>query len=255
MQTPRTQAFVNFYAAMGTLDKYVELDPKAKVIAEGLGNLAIRFKVTDGPDGVVAFENGVVSVTPYEGQKTNVLLLCTSNEQFNKVVDGKAMPLPLKGIGKVLKFMAKPEQPFNVLTANMAEVMRMVDFDSAKEKALTTRLAFYAMAAALAQIANEDEIGKLSAVRIPDGEISLSIKNDTYITLSVKDHKFTCIKSKAKAPRSFMEFADIDTAKGLIDGKLDAMSCICNGSLEMRGFIPMLEQLNKILNIVPKYLA
>ena len=37
------------YAAMGTLEKYVELDPKAKEIAAQLGNLAIRFKVMGGP--------------------------------------------------------------------------------------------------------------------------------------------------------------------------------------------------------------
>ncbi len=255
MQSPRTQAFVNFYAAMGTLDKYVELDPSAKEIAQSLGELTIRFKVTDGPDGVLAFKDGAVTVTPFEGQKTNVLLLCTSPEQFNKVVDGKGMPIPLKGISKVLKFMAKPDQPFNVLTNNMAETMRKTEFSTPEEKALTTRLAFFAMTAALAQIANEDELGQISASNMADGEISVSIKDDTYVTLTVKDHKITYTKAKAKNPRSFMEFANIDIAKGLIDGDLDAMSCICNGGLELKGFVPMLEQLNKVLNLVPKYLA
>jgi len=254
MQSPRTQAFVNMYAAMGTLDKYVELDPKAKEIASTM-NLTIRFKVKDGPDAVLDFKDGAVSIAPYDGQKTNVLLFCTGPEQFNKVVDGKAMPIPLKGLVNVLKFMAKPDQPFNVLTTNMADTMRKTEFATKEEKALTTRLAFYAMTAALAQIANEDELGRISAGNMADGEISVGIKDDTYVTLAVKDHKITYIKKKAENARAFMEFADIDTTKGLIDGNLDAMSCICNGGLELKGFVPMLEQLNKVLNLVPKYLA
>ena len=137
----------------------------------------------------------------------------------------------------------------------MAETMRKTEFSTQEEKALTTRLAFYAMTGALAQLANEDELGQLSASHIADGEISVSIKDDTYVTLVAKDHKLTCLKKKAEAPRAFMEFGSIDIAKGLIDGKLDAMSCICNGGLTLKGFVPMLEQLNKILNLVPKYLA
>ena len=52
-----------------------------------------------------------------------------------------------------------------------------------------------------------------------------------------------------------MTFDSIDTAKGLIDGELDAMACISGGSLDTRGHMLMLDNLNKILNIVPKYLA
>jgi len=52
MSAVRVKAFVNLYAAIGTLEKYIELDPEAKNIAEK-HNLVIRFQVKDGPDGVL----------------------------------------------------------------------------------------------------------------------------------------------------------------------------------------------------------
>ena len=42
--------------------------------------------------------------------------------------------------------------------------------------------------------------------------------------------------------------------KGLIDGELDSMACVSSGLLDTRGHMLMLENINKILNIVPKYL-
>ena len=253
----RAQAFVNMYSAMGTLEKYVELDPNAKKIASEK-DMTIRFSVTDGPDGLIIFKGGSVKVIPYnkeEKTKVDVILKCFNPEAFNKVVDGEGTPIPLKGFSKVFKYMMKPDQMFNVLTKNMAETMRKKEFNNAEEKALTTRLAFYAMVGALAQIANEDELGQISAKAMADGEISLEIKDDTYATIIVKDHKLTCVREKAKNPRAFMVFGSIDIAKGLIDGELDAMTCICNGGLELKGYVALLEQLNKVLNLVPKYLS
>ena len=52
-----------------------------------------------------------------------------------------------------------------------------------------------------------------------------------------------------------MAFDSIQTAGDLINGKADAMSCISMGQLEMKGYIPMLDNPNKVLNLVPKYLS
>ena len=52
-----------------------------------------------------------------------------------------------------------------------------------------------------------------------------------------------------------MRFTTIETARALFDGKEDAMACIGNGTLQMRGYIPMLMNLNNILGRVAMYLA
>ena len=224
----KTLAYVNFYAAIGTLEKYVEYDESAKAIA-AQQDIVVRFNVKGGPDGVVVFKDGKVKVLPYDGErKVDINLYCSSCDQFNKVVAGTAMPIPTKGLFKTLAFMGKPESPFNVLTGKMAEIMRK---------------ARYAMK------------------RILDGEISLGIKDECYATLvksggnDDKEARLTCIRRKADNGRAFMTFGDLETAKGLIDGVLDSMACISSGKLDTRGHMLMLDNLNKILNIVPKYLA
>jgi hypothetical protein len=188
--------------------------------------------------------------------KTNIHLYMKSPAAFNDVVDGKGMPIPLKGLFKTLKFMGNKTSPFSRLTDEMTSIMRSGKrLDGSDAAELSVKLSFYAMVAALSQIGNYDDLGKISAKHIPDGEISLEIKGAAYSTIVKKDGKLTNIRAKSKNPRSFMVFDSLETAGALIRGEVDAMACISNGSLEMKGFIPMMENLNKILNLVPKYLA
>lgn len=251
----KTQAFVNFYAAIGTLEKFVELDPQAKKIAAGQ-NIAVRFNVKGGPDGLLLFEGGKIQALPYDNRKVDIHLYCDSPEKFNKVVDGKAMPLPLKGLLKTLSFMGKPVSPFNVLTGEMSAVMRTAKkLDGTDAATLSTLLSFYAMVAALAEIGNHDDIGKLAGARIPEGEISVEIKGAAYATIIKKDGKLTCVREQSKNPRAYMIFEDLEVASGLITGKVDAMTALAQGKLVMKGYIPMLDNLNKVLNLVPKYLS
>lgn len=255
----RTQAFVNFYAAMGTLQTYTKLDAKAKEIASQK-NIAVRFKVRGGPDGVVIFKDGAVKAVPYvEGMPTDIVMLCPSNEKFNELVDGKGQSvIPLKGFFK-LSFMLNKESAFNVLTKDMADIMRLKEFKNADEKKLSTLLAFNAMVAAIAQIGNVDELGRMSAARMPEGDIGLEIRGECSCTIRVaKTEDGTTLEYIDEAPlksRSRMVFDSIETAKGVIDGELDAMYCVSTGKIAMSGFIPMLQNLNNILNIVPKYLS
>ncbi|MDD3946731.1 MAG: hypothetical protein PHI19_02720 [Clostridia bacterium] len=251
----RVKAYVNLFAAMGVLEKFVELDAEAKEIAKQ-HNLVIRFQVKGGPDGQLIFKDGTVKVIPYNDTvKSDIHLYCAGPEKFNEVVDGKGMPIPLKGVFKTLKFMGSSDSPFSVLTGRMGDIMRGKGVDTPELKKLSTLLAFYAMSAAIAQIGNEDEIGSLAGKRIPEGDISLEIKDAAYATITQKDGKLTCKFEKAANPRAIMAFTSIEVASDLINGRRDAMSCLSMGDLEMKGYIPMLDNLNKVLNLVPKYLS
>ncbi len=251
-----TQAYVNFYSAIGTLCKYVEMDANAKEIAKKQ-NLTIRFDVKGGgPDGILEFKDGAVSTRPYDGSSTNIHLICPSPEQFNKVVDGTATPIPVKGIFKTLSFMSGKGNPFSTLTDEMGSIMRTGAYlDGTKAKDMCTILSFYAMVAGIAQIGNVDKIGKVAMARIPDGEASMQIAGSVSITLIKKDGKLTFSTEPSKNPRAYMIFEDLDTAAGLISGELDAMVCLAKGKLTLKGFMPMIDNINKILNLVPKYLS
>jgi putative sterol carrier protein len=249
---------VNFYAAMGTLYAYSKLDEKARELA-AKQDISLRFKVKGGPDGVLVFEGGQIKAIPYQkGVKTDIVLYCSDVNKFNDLVDGKGQSvIPLKGFTK-LGFLLNKESAFNKLTEDMATLMRKKEFDNKDEMRLSTLLAFYAMVSAIAQIGNEDDLGKVSAKKIPEGLISIEIPDQCYLTIKVTKEpqtKLEVIDERCPNPRSKMVFDSLETAKGVIDGKLDAMSCIATGKIAMSGFIPMLQFLNNILNLVPKYLS
>ncbi len=251
-----TQAYVNFYSAIGTLCKYVEMDANAKEIAKKQ-NLTIRFDVKGGgPDGILEFKDGAVSTRPYDGSSTSIHLISPNPDYFNKVVDGKATPIPVKGIFKTLSFMNGAGNAFSTLTDEMGSIMRTGAYlDGTKAKDMCTILSFYAMVAAIAQIGNVDKIGKVAASRIPDGEASMQITGHVNITIKIKDHKLSFSTEPAKNPTAFMIFEDLDTAAGLISGELDAMACLAKGTLTLKGLMPIIDNVNKILNVVPTYLS
>ena len=60
---------------------------------------------------------------------------------------------------------------------------------------------------------------------------------------------------RQETPRAVMEFADFETARGLFDGKVNAMDCIGRQQIVMRGMISMLDNLNRILDRVAGYLT
>jgi len=264
----RTQAFVNFYAALGTLSKFCEYDEQARTIA-AQQDISVRFKVKGGPDGLLSFKGGKVTCKHFEkGDKADVKLYCGSCKKFNDVVDGKSMPLPMitARLYMMFKFMIKPTDPFNVLTKELTSVMRFgKKIDGTQVPDLAIRLQFHAMCAAIAQIANVDRIGMVTAKRFHDGDISMKIGDSIDAQgNSVRGEAATlrCLNKKVKysgmssgVERAFMEFDSLDSAGKLISGELDAMSALSSGKLVMKGFIPFLDDVNKILNIVPLYLA
>lgn len=254
MKDSRTQAFVNFYAAIGNMEAYCKEDKAAKELA-AKKDISIRFKVKNGPDGLLTFKDGGVSTKPYaEGDKADIGLFCPCPDAFNAVVDGKGTPIPFKGLTKI-GFLLDKKSAFNVLTTDMANIMRKTEFENAAEKRLSTVLAFYALGAAIAEIGNNEPRGKIAMQKMVDGDISLEIPGEAYSTVTKKDGKLSYKREKCADPRAIMSFKTIDVAKGVIDGKLDAMTCIGMGDIEMKGMIMMLDNLNRILNIVPTYLS
>ena len=72
---------------------------------------------------------------------------------------------------------------------------------------------------------------------------------------ALEDHHLVTIKQKPASFRSKMEFGSIQLARDLFDGKVNAVACIGEGTIEMHGLINMIDNLNRILDRVALYLA
>jgi hypothetical protein len=247
----KTKAFINAYAVFGAIENLCELDEEAKKLASPEKPISVRFDVSDGPQAVLSFGNGNCVMTK-GAAPADIRLKLFSPEALNKMADGKANPVPLKGITKI-GFVTNN---FKKLGDILAKYLKATP-DQLKDKKfrdISTKLMINVIAGAICQIANHDPIGKISASRIPDGAIAFEVGEDVALTINCKGGVLDLSKAKCDKPRAIMRFKDLETARNLFDGKEDAMACIGNGTIQTIGYLPMLLNMNNILARVAIYL-
>lgn len=248
----RTLAYINMFAVLGTLENLCELVPEASALLEGKKPVSIGFDVKGGPSATIHFKDGKCRME--EGcSKCNVKLPFSTCEKFNGLIDGTVTPIPSKGFTHI-NFLLKT---FTPLTDVLSKYMRASEEDL-KDPVffeISTKLMLYTIGVAIAQIGNNDEVGKFSAKAIEDGSVYIGIKNGPGVELACKDHKLVTIKEAPKKYRSAMIFESIETARALFDGKVNALACIGTGKIEMHGLVSMLDNVNRILDRVALYLA
>lgn len=248
----RTLAYVNLFAVLGTLENLCELVPAAKEILKGKGPVSIGFAVKGGPGATLAFADGGCRITEGCGSCT-IKLPFSSCEKFNGMIDGTVTPVPSKGFTKI-SFLTKTFVPLTELLTKYLRPSKE-DLEDEAFRESNTKLTLYTAAAAIAQVGNTDKSGRFSAGLMPDGDIAIEIRDVMGVTVNVKDHRLTTIKKPCGNPRAAMTFADLATARQLLNGEVSAMACICNGSVAMRGMLNMIDNMNRILDRVGQYLS
>jgi len=249
----KTLAYINMYAVLGTLENLCELDPKASALLTNKKPISIAFDVKGGPVATITFKNGKCRMVDSILPDADIKIPFSSPEKFNGLIDGTVTPIPTKGFTKI-PFLLKD---FKKLTDLLSSYMRAEPEKLEDEEffRISTSLMFYTICVAVAQIGNNDEIGKFSASHMVDGYIMISIADGPAATVRVRNHRLVTIKKAPENPRAVMEFSSIRLARDLFDGKVNAVACIGDGSIRMRGMISMVDNLNRILDRVGLYLA
>jgi putative sterol carrier protein len=251
MTNDLTKANINLYAVLRNLEDLCEMDKDTKNLIAGK-DITLQLTVKDGPEALISFKDGKCTFKKGTG-KCNIKLYFKSPEHFNQMIDGKANPIPLKGFTNI-SFL---KNEFTKLTDKLSYYLKPSDelLKNPEYMKINTFLTAYTAFFALAEIGNTDKIGKLNASRIPDGTISISVLNNgPAIKIIVKDGHLEAEKGKAEKPRATMTFANSEIANAILNGKMDSYTCIGNGTFEVRGYVPMLDNMNKLLSQVPAYL-
>lgn len=250
----KAMAYVNMYGVLGTLENLCATDDPAKaILAELKKPVSLCFSVKNGPCCTFHFSKGGCRMTEGDGGCTCKMSFA-SPEAFNDLINNSKPGLPTKNPVQVLSFLLGP---FTKLTNRLTELLRPSE-DALKNRAFfeeSTILTLYTIAGAISALANSDSISRISADYTVDGDISLGIKDSVQVTLRVKNHHFTTIKTPCENPRAIMEFATIDLAAGLFAGKVSTINEMCKGTIYLRGMISMLDNVNRILDRVSVYLT
>ncbi len=251
MKNQKVLAYCNLFAVLRNIEYLAAHDKESKAAVAGK-NLSIQFKVKNGPSGQLVFKNG--SAEMREGfHPSSIILFFTSPEHFNKMIDGKANPIPLKGFTKI-GFLTGP---FMKLAERLSYFLKPTEAllsDPGYFK-MNTEMTFYTAFSALAQIGNRDRRGIQNAKHIPDGTVQAAIGDSVGLYITAKNGRLTAVKGFADKPAARLVFKDLKTAQGVLSGKTDTYAAIAVGDLVMKGFIPMIEHMNPILESVSGYLS
>jgi len=248
-------AYVNMYGVLGSLENLCELDAGAKKICSELKEpVALCFDVVGGPTCTFKFSTAGCEMTEGKVGATCIMKFA-SPKLFNMLIDKSIPGVPTKNPVGTLKFLTGP---FTQLTNILNDVLRAPEDKIAEDKALlelNTLMTMNVIGGAIAALANNDRISKISASGTVDGDIEMSIPGKITITERVQDHKFTCIKGSCGNPRAIMSFADIELAHGLFTGQVSTINELCAGRIQMGGMVSMVDNVNRILDRVSVYLA
>ena len=247
-------AYVNMYGVLGSLEKLCEIDAAAvKELKKLRKPMALCFDVTGGPCCTFTFSKEGCKMTEGSAGCTAKMNF-GSPEKFNDLINNSKPGIPAKNPVGTVAFLLGP---FTKLTNRLNDLLRPTE-EALKDRAFfeeNTLMTMYVIAGAVAALANNDSIAKISASYTPDGDVQMNIPGQATITIRVKDGQFTAIKGATSNPRAVMEFADIDLAYGLFNGKVSTINEMCKGNIRLSGMISMIDNINRILDRVSVYLA
>lgn len=256
MIEPRARAAINLHAVLRDLEDLVALDPVAAGLVRDV-RTRVTFRVPGLDPLALTFTDGSCTASPAPGPlpsgHADVLLGFASPAHFNALIDGKGMPIPLKGL-RHLGFLSKE---FTALTKRLEQVLRPAPglARTPQEAEVATVLTAYAAFYGLAEVANHDTLGRANASRMVDGTIAIDVIGGPGVTIHVLDHLLSVTKGASPAARARMVFDSTQTAGAILTGELDSYAAIGDGRLAVSGYIPLLDHMNKLLAIVARYLA
>ncbi len=252
MKDTAVLARCNLFAVLGAIPHLLYLDPEAAALVRGK-NIRVGFSVKNGPKATLIFKDGEASMV--KGlENCSIKLWFPSADKFNAMIDGKGSPIPVSGFHHIGFLLG----PFTKLTDLLSAYLRP-DPEKLTDPAFferSTTLMLYVIGRAIVQIGNHDKVGMFSASNITDGKIKLGVGKDLAVAIHCKDHHLMFNPfPQDKDITAQMVFTDLQTARDLFDGNINAIAAVGMGQVRICGMISQVDNINRILDRVAIYLA
>ncbi len=227
-------------------------DPHARGAVQGK-RCVIQLEVKNGPAAYLSIDSDTVRHGIGRHPSASIRLLFKTPELLNRMFAGENIRPSLRKGFLHLPFLLKQ---FPVIADRLTyflegEGRHATDAETIK---LRVSLGLHAMLAGMATIAAEDPSLENVAMATPEGTLLINVLPDgpfgTFSKLVTENGtEFSATFGQPiQSPNAMMEIADIDTAKRLIDGELNAITAIGLGrEISIRGLLPLIEKASLFL--------
>lgn len=243
---------LHLYAVLQNIEDLVQYDEEAKKLIKDW-NVVIKFSVKGSGNVYLIFENGKCTVTDSSEKKPDIVLFFTSPAHLNKMFDGKANPIPLKGITK-LGFLTKE---FPKLTERLEYYLKPDDqkLKDSRFVTINTVMTLNTALFALKELLLFDPIGKHVAKKIKGSMVMMNVDKGPAVYIEQKNNGFEVHKGYHEQPLAVLQFKSMKIANDFLNGKMDAFSAIASGAVATKGHIEWLDAVSPVLDRIALYLA
>ena len=246
----RVHAEINLDAVFGALPTLVELVPDARdILSPMCSDTTLTLRAPGGLNARYTFGSGGIRPGWGAGGPT---LFFTSACHLNAVVAGDSSPIPAAG-PRGLRFLTTVFTPLTNLLGEYLrpDPQRLAD---PRFREISTLLTLEVVAGALTVVANHDDSGRFSAAHMSDGRIDMQIGDEYTYRFRVASSYMRRTDVTSARPTAVLRFADLTVVGDVLAGRESSLACVGDGRIAMYGLIPLIDNLNRILDRVGAYL-
>ena len=246
-------ARINLFGVLRSIQELVTLDVESRNLVKDT-QLTVEFVIRGLCRGTLRFSSGACEFIEGRPDVVDVRLFFTSPAHFNRMVEGKSNPIPLKGWLKI-GFLTGP---FTKLTERLSYFLRpegdVLEDPGAFE--INTKLTAFVAFHAVTEVANWDVRGRAYAAQVPDGVLQVDVQEGgPAIAIEVAAGRLRTLIGAQPDYRCLMWFRDLETLAAVLDDGTDSFVVFAGGRAGIRGYVPMADKLNSILGLLPGYLS
>lgn len=237
---------------MQNFEELVRLDDTASSRSSAW-NTVVQFSVYHGPHAFLTFKDGVCTFDKGRNGRANFVLFYSSPAHFNKALDGKAQPIPLRGFMK-LGFLSRE---FGPVADRLGYYLKPApeSFGDPAFVKTNTILTLQTAAFAVAELAALEPESMHLASHMGEGVLQIEVQPDgPFVALTAANGSISAAKRRAERPRSVMTFRSLEVASDLLCGRTDSFTTVARGDVTIRGYIPLADNANMIMDRVRRYL-
>ena len=246
-----TLARVNLNAVLRTVEELPRYDVESKRIADGKRE-TVQFVVGGVGKVRLAVGGGKIEFMPGSGS-ASIILWFPKPDNLNAMFAGTGGPIPLKGFTKI----GWLKGPFTRLTERLSFYLKPTKALLADKsyRIANSVLSLHVAAYAISEVGNHDADGKLNAARMTDGGLLIAAEGGPALTVTARGKTLSTAKGAAPGIRARMVFTGIEEAGAMLRGELSPYAAIGAGKIKLGGYTPLIDHMNKVLGLVPRYLS